>query len=148
MTTVACNRHTMACDSYLTDGNTIQSVRKVFKRKGHLVGIAGDYAECMEFVRWWLKGKHERGYTGTMEEVEVLILTSSGKILHYSGCSNPFELDDQFAAIGSGATAAMGALHVGATPAQAVTAASKVDVNTGGKISIRRRGKNDGRQEG
>ena len=141
MTTVCCNHELMACDSYLTDGNTIQSVRKIFKRKGHVVGIAGDYAACMEFVKWWLKGKFEDECPCEMDEVEVLILTNKGKILHYSSCVEPFELVDGFAAIGSGATAAMGALHVGATPEQAVLAASKVDVNTGGKISIRRRGK-------
>lgn len=140
MTTVVCNRHEMACDSYLTDGHTIQSVRKVFRRKGHVVGIAGDYAACMDFVTWWLRGGGAE-YDGEMGEVEVLILTKAGKILHYSSCSKPFELRDDFAAIGSGSAAAMGALHMGATPAQAVLAASKVDVNTGGKISIRRRGK-------
>ena len=140
MTTVVCNTHEMACDSYLTDGNTIQSVRKVFRKKGHVVGIAGDYAACMEFISWWLRGGGEE-YNGTMDEVDVLILTTKGKILHYSSCSKPFELTDPFAAIGSGSAAAMGAMHMGATPAQAVLAASKVDVNTGGKISIRRRGK-------
>lgn len=143
MTTIACNRKEMACDSYLTDGSMVLHVRKVFKRKGHVVGIAGDYAACMEFVGWWLKGNYEDEFTGEMSEVDVLILTKDGKLLHYGACSRPFELEDDFAAIGSGAAAAMGALHVGATPAQAVKAASKVDVNTGGKISIRRRGMKD-----
>ena len=140
MTTIACNRSEMACDSYLTDGNMILHVKKMFKRKGNLVGIAGDYAAAMEFIEWWLKDPTDE-YTGEMDEVDVLVLTSHGKLLHFGATTKPFEIEDKFAAIGSGCAAAMGALHVGATPAQAVKAASKVDVNTGGKISIRRRGK-------
>jgi ATP-dependent protease HslVU (ClpYQ) peptidase subunit len=133
----------MACDSFLTDGNTVQHVRKVFRKKGHVVGIAGDYAACMDFITWWLRGGGPE-YEGEMQEVDVLILTAKGKILHYGACAKPYELEDNFAAIGSGSAAAMGAMHMGATPAQAVRAASKVDVNTGGKISIRRRGKGNG----
>jgi ATP-dependent protease HslVU (ClpYQ) peptidase subunit len=45
--------------------------------------------------------------------------------------SSWMKIDEPFFAIGSGSTTALGAMHAGATTAQAIKAATKVDPFTG-----------------
>jgi hypothetical protein len=47
---------------------------------------------------------------------------------------HPYPLNDPFAAIGSGAMAALAAMHLGSNPRQAVKVAAKVDPSTGGSV--------------
>jgi hypothetical protein len=128
----------MAGDTLLV-ADTKANATKVFRHKGACIGIAGSYIECMEFVRWWKSGA--KGSPPEMEEVDALVLTRDGRILMFNQHHSFFEIDDQFAAIGSGGAAALGAMHMGATPEQAIIVAGKVDPTTGGKPTIRRRGK-------
>lgn len=138
MTTIVCNRSMMAGDTLLT-GESPCNATKVFKHKGSIVGVAGTYANCMDFVRWWKGGT--QGEAPDMEDVDALVLTADGRILCFNHHRSFFEINDRFSAIGSGAHAALGAMHAGADPAEAITIASKVDPNTGSKPTIRRRGK-------
>jgi ATP-dependent protease HslVU (ClpYQ) peptidase subunit len=138
MTTIACNHQLMAGDTLLTSDIKCHA-QKVFKHKGNCVGIAGSYTECIIFVNWWKKGA--KGEAPSMKEVEALILTSDGRILCFDQHESFFELTDGFAAIGSGAQAALGAMHAGAGPEDAVLIAGKVDPGTGDKTTVRRRGK-------
>lgn len=137
MTTIACDRHVMAGDTLLT-GDVKCSATKVFKHKGNCVGIAGSYAECIVFVNWWKKGA--KGDAPDMKDVEALVLTKDGRILSFDQHESFFELKDDFAAIGSGAQAALGAMHAGADTKTAVKIAGKVDPGTGFKTTVRRRG--------
>lgn len=135
MTTIVCTREIMVGDTLLTS-DTKASAIKVFKHKGHCIGIAGTYIHCIEFVRWWKDGGNPpRPKT---KDVTALVLTPKGKILCFDSYHTFYEIRDPFTAIGSGAAAAMGALHAGATPQQAVRIASRVDAATGGKLTVRR----------
>jgi ATP-dependent protease HslVU (ClpYQ) peptidase subunit len=138
MTTIACNHAVMAGDTLLTSDIKCYA-QKVFKHKGNCVGIAGTYVDCMLFVSWWKKGA--KGDAPSMKDVEALILTKDGRILCFDQHESFFELDDKFAAIGSGSQAALGAMHRGAWPKEAVQIASKVDPGTGFKTTVRNRGK-------
>jgi len=142
MTTIACDRKLMAGDTLLC-ADTKANATKVFKHKGAVVGVAGTYVHCMEFVKWWRDGA--QGDTPDMEEVDAIVLTKDGRILCFNHHHAFFEITDSFTAIGSGAAAALGAMHAGADPAAAIKIASKVDMFTGGKPTIRRRGTRDGR---
>jgi ATP-dependent protease HslVU (ClpYQ) peptidase subunit len=138
MTTIACNHALMAGDTLLTSDIKCNA-QKVFKHKGNCVGIAGTYVDCVVFVNWWKKGA--KGEPPKMDEVEALVLTNDGRILCFDGHASFFELNDKFAAIGSGSQAALGAMHMGAWPKEAVQVASKVDPQTGFKTTVRNRGK-------
>jgi len=138
MTTIVCNTQYMAGDTLLTSDIKCHA-QKVFKHKGNCVGSAGSYTECIVFVNWWKKGA--KSDPPDMKDVEALILTSDGRILCFDQHESFFELKDDFAAIGSGAQAALGAMHMGASPEQAVNIAGKVDPGTGNKTTVRRRGK-------
>ena len=138
MTTVACNRDYIAADSLIV-GDHMGHGRKVFKVKGNCIGIAGTYVASMNFVRWY-KRKDKDSPPDGIEDVNALVLTPSGSIRVYEGTVDYYEVEDDFCAIGSGAGAALAAMHLGCNPVKAIETATKVDAYTGGKIHIRRRG--------
>jgi ATP-dependent protease HslVU (ClpYQ) peptidase subunit len=145
MTTIAANREGLAGDSRLISGSTISHGRKVWRRKGAVLGIAGGYAQAHRLVDWFLSGA--RGDPPELDEVEAVILTRDGRLLHYEGAERPFEVADEFISIGSGKEAAMAAMYMGADPRKAIQVASLVDANTGGPIHYRRRGKSNGKEK-
>lgn len=140
MTTIVCNKEEMACDLQLTYAGQIKSKTptKVWEIPGHelhypedfLLGICGSADMMIEVVDYFerpelFKGPPKlRGATG-------LVLTRSGKIFQFDTAGKWFAIATKFAAIGSGSPSAYGALHSGATPKEAVMAASKVDPFTG-----------------
>jgi len=127
----------MAGDTLLVSETKANAV-KVFKHRGACVGVAGTYVMCMEFVKWWKSGA--QGEPPDMEEVDAIVLTRDGRILCFNHHTSFFEISDAFTAIGSGGAAALGAMHAGASPERAIKIAGKVDMFTGGKPTIRRRG--------
>lgn len=137
MTTIVCNREEMAGDTLIVS-DTKATATKVFKHKGSCIGVAGSYIECLEFVRWWKGGA--KGEPPEVSEVDALVLTKDGRILMFNQHHAFFELEDPYAAIGSGGAAALGAMHAGATPSQAIKIAGEIDPCTGGKPTKRRRG--------
>lgn len=146
MTTVVCNREEMASDSQLT-GEYRASAKKLWKIKGAVIGIAGEYSACTRFVKW-LQGELQD--EPDMETVDAMVLTTDGRILHYNGSTEPFEVEDQFSAIGSGSQAAMAAMHMGASVERAIEVAALVDVGTGGPVQyhkITKRKRRNGKEE-
>ena len=136
MTTIVTDGKTMAGDTQLSDeGGPLSHGRKVYKSRGTCIGIAGTYADCIRFVNWWKRGM--KGNFKDIGDVSALLLSPEGKIFYFDGEAQSYLVTDKFMAIGSGAAAAMGAMHMGATPKQAVKVASKVDQYTGGKITTR-----------
>jgi 20S proteasome alpha/beta subunit len=138
MTTIVCNTRYMAGDTLLTSDIKSHG-QKVFKYRGNCVGISGTYVDCIVFINWWKKGAKKS--PPEMKEVEALVLTADGRILCFDQHESFYEMKDDYAAIGSGAAAALGAMHMGADPKKAVQVASKIDPGTGYKTTVRRRGK-------
>ena len=98
-----------------------------------IVGAAGDWDDVLKF---WevLQGKpvKDAGLGGDAE-LEGIELHPDGIFL-YTASGKRFAIRDQFYAIGSGGPYAIGAMAMGATPAEAVALASQFDPATGGKI--------------
>lgn len=63
-----------------------------------------------------------------------LILNKAG-IWVYDAHPEPYKVKDKFAAIGSGAQAALAAMYLEQSPKNAVRIAAKVDPLTGGRIN-------------
>lgn len=135
MTTIACNKDTMAGDSRCADASSMCNVTKIFRIGEKLVGVAGAYANCMEFIKW-MRGGMDADMVPDMDNVYALVLSSRG-IAQYDGHPTPFYVRDKFAAVGSGCQAALAAMICGKTPSEAVRVAAKVDSHTGGRVTTK-----------
>lgn len=131
MTTIVCDRFQISSDSFLTDDCTTTQVRKLFKFKEGVVGVAGGYEECHNFIKWMKNGRKD--IPPKMKNVTAIALTKSG-ILVFDSSIKPYRVDDKFYAIGSGAQAALAIMHYGGSTKDAVRMASKVDPHSGGRI--------------
>lgn len=132
MTTVAANRKMMAADSQATggDGSRMGCV-KLHKIGKLIVGFCGSLSDGHRFIDAMKAGEDVDG--GLDESFGALILSSSG-LWYYENSLHPIKVVDKFIAIGSGASAAMGAMHMGADPKKAVKIAAKCDSYTGGRV--------------
>ena len=145
MTTIVCNRRHMASDTLLAS-YTKESVNKIWRVGNSLVGIAGVYSECVKFVRWLKEPGSIDENDIEVSEVSALVLKDSG-ISVYDGGFSPYSIQDQFAAIGTGAMAALGVMYVlealeasvsdDKSVQLAVGTSMRVDPMSGGKIAVR-----------
>jgi len=130
----------MACDLQMTVGlmTKVKTKTKIFKIPAHerhfnedfLIGFAGTASDIIDIVDFYMnpdlydRMPRTKGLSG-------LILTASKKIFVFDTPGKWLAVDQPYHAIGSGNNAALGALSVGATPKEAVLAASKIDPYTG-----------------
>jgi hypothetical protein len=136
VTTIAANRECMAADSLAnTDGRAFHT-RKLYRVRGALIGISGGLDHGMMFVRWYAAGADLADRPKGLD-ASALALDRSGLYRYESECY-PMPIEDGFAASGSGAYAALAAMHMGATPKEAVEVACKVDVYTGPPVVVER----------
>jgi ATP-dependent protease HslVU (ClpYQ) peptidase subunit len=141
MTTIIANKEGMASDSQMTDGNIKSSVPKIWRIRGWLVAGGGSYHEIVKLINT-IKEQKEFSPIKVMAEVELektedcdlLFLSPAGKLFVTENGSEAMTVSDPFYAIGTGAQAALAAMHMGATPREAVRIAAKIDANTGGRI--------------
>lgn len=97
-----------------------------------IIGFAGQLdigLELADFMRY--PETYTRAPRVPRGSLTALILTDKGKLFQFTNPGKWIEIRDKYFAIGSGALAAMGAFHAGASAKEAVIAASKVDPFTG-----------------
>lgn len=140
MTTIAANREGMASDSWVGDGNPAS---KIIRGSGILIGVAGDLYYGTLLARWVVEG--ERGMAPPWDEsykmddddkasdTTILILRKSG-LFTMDGRCIVIQCTRDFAAIGSGSEAALGAMVLGHSPQEAVEAAVQVDASSKGPV--------------
>lgn len=116
----------------------VKTKTKIFKIPAHerhyhedfLIGFAGTASEIIDIVDFYMnpdlyeRMPRTKGLTG-------LVLTESKKIYMFDTPGKWLAVNTPYCAIGSGLHVALGALSVGASPKEAVIAASKVDPFTG-----------------
>lgn len=135
MTCVAVSvKHlTLATDSRCSSEGGMCEVIKAKRVGKGIVGAAGDWDDVLKF---WdvLEGKPPKDAVLRNDaELEGIELHPDGIFL-YTASGKRFAIRDQFYAIGSGGPYAIGAMAMGATPAEAVALASRFDPATGGQI--------------
>ena len=132
MTTItACGRD-MACDSQVSGGFTSAS-RKIRKKNNCIVGYAGDWIAGEYFADYYLSKKEQKPERDSDDDIELLVLKPSGiYLVDYR--FREVRICGKHYAIGSGSAAAMVAMNLGLTAAEAIKEAIKVDDYTGGKI--------------
>jgi hypothetical protein len=146
MTTIAYRDGILATDSQLTvdtgSGARKHSCRKLFRKRitegkksyDVIIATAGESSPGMVFVDWYGSGKpipdlflHIGG------DFTCLVLTPRGLLEFDVYCRGEL-VESEFYAIGSGAMAALAAMHCGKSAVEAVRVAARIDPYTGGRI--------------
>lgn len=139
MTTIAFRSGLMAADSRTTveseaGGARVFRCEKLYrvespKHGGEvIVGTAGETFSALVFLDW-LKTEKSEGVDNLIlgeADFTALVLTRRGLYEYDKWCRGERILD-RFYAVGSGAKAALGAMHMGADARQAVAVACRVD---------------------
>jgi len=135
MTTIACNREEMACDSRTSfdGGEFLTCDDKVEIIGDELVGACGNTDSIFKFLHWFKDQSKDRPEFTDQDCFSVVVLNPKG-IFVYLDSTYAFRVRDPFYACGSGSMAAKAAMLCGKTPAEAVAIAIKCDKNSGGPV--------------
>ena len=139
MTTIAYRDGIMAADSRTTvdseaGGSRHFRCEKLYAVKGKtghavaIVGLAGESAPGLVFLDWYRSGA-KTGDARLLDgeaDFTALVLTRKGLFEYDKWCRGE-RVQERFYAIGSGAKAALGAMHMGADARKAVMVACRVD---------------------
>lgn len=139
MTTIASDGRTVAADGRRCIGNEIvcDNYRKLVVMEGRVFGITGGLAGGEAGIRWVLAGadpaevpKTDPQYSWTVIEFKVEHCVSWRS-------SDPYpETTPYPVTFGSGCDYAMAVLDLGFSPPDAVKAAARRNVHTGGEIQV------------
>jgi ATP-dependent protease HslVU (ClpYQ) peptidase subunit len=138
MTIICCKDGVMAADTRIVHGDAgIAKVTKLFRkrigRRDHILGFSGVMSYAIMYIEWFGSGKPMPDHLRNIpDEHGFNVMILAGKRLYEAdGIGRPIEVESKFYAIGSGAMAALGAMHHGATALQAAKIACKLDHNCG-----------------
>lgn len=156
MTTIVYHDGVLASDSQVTAGDARKfRCEKLYRVdvKGveALVGLAGGAFDGLAFLDWLVGDKPEppqRLIDGEADFTAVML--NRYGLFEFDKWCRPDKVLERFYAVGSGASAALGALHMGATARQAVEVACRIDPFSGGPIvemslTARKRTKRNGK---
>ncbi|AXQ68353.1 peptidase HslV family [Caulobacter phage CcrBL10] len=155
MTCIVYRDGALAADARVLDLWTpCGDVPKIGKRTGPggtlLFGAAGESSYVQIFLDWvkseqfdeWLADGGKGAYCdmGRPEkpdkETNGYVILPDGTCLRFESGAPAYVMRAPFYAFGSGTWSALGALHMGATAAQAVEIAAKCDIGTGPLASV------------
>ena len=133
MTVIAYRDGVMAADSRITfsgeeSGSAYGRCAKLYRTKDAIIGLQGESSPGLVFLDWYKSGKRKppEGLVTSDADFFALVLTKHGLFLFDKWCRGE-EVLDEFWAIGSGAKAALGAMHMGADAEQACDIACRID---------------------
>lgn len=148
MTTIVYRDGIMASDSRSTaeseaGGSRVFKCVKMYEKivpgEGRVViGTAGEGYPALLFVDWYGTGKEPPGTLIDGDADFTCIVLSKRGLWEYDKWCRGEKVIGKFYAIGSGAKAALGALHMGANAAQSVRVACKIDPYSAGPIRTMR----------
>lgn len=135
MTTIAADllRGVMCADTQWNDGSMKGRWRKVYRRKGALIGLAGALSEHAIWLKAYDTGLWEDHYPSIHETVAIRLDRAS--LSTWTIEDGWIKVQEPRWAIGSGASFAIGAMDAGATVEQAIRVALKRDAGTSGRVS-------------
>jgi len=133
VTTIVATRYMMAADSKTVVGESWFYSQKLYRIGNKIIGCAGDSSASEKFLHWFKHPKSKRPEFKDSESFAALVLSPDG-LFHVdeSLCLDPIK--DAYFAIGSGAIAALVAMDCGLSPVEAIEAAARRDLNTGGDV--------------
>lgn len=137
MTTIAYRDGVLASDSCASDDQQMMRFTKLHRMGGYVFGFCGDAHACHEFVTRF-KGGTALSSMKVKGDLSALILMPDGSCMRWDNRGGAFPIEDKFAAIGSGAGVAIGAMHFGADAREAVKAACKYDPGSAGPVRYKK----------
>jgi len=129
MSVVVFDGKCMAADYACLHNGVMLPVKKIFRlNDGSLLGISGKSTLLKQLVDWANGGFNPAeippDQLNTDKSATLMHVTKTKgytpKIQIYENSTSPYDIDNKFAAIGSGIDAALGALHAGASAVNAV----------------------------
>lgn len=142
MTTIAFRDGIMAADTQETQGESQLRCKKLYRctsPKGRrvIIGTAGGSFSGMVYVDWFKEGGDRPSVLDNISNDEDFhnLIWDGKNLFEVNWLWRPIKVPTpKFFAIGSGAPAALGALHMGASAKEAVNVAKKIDIYTGGRV--------------
>lgn len=133
ITTVAWRAGVLAADKKASSDGTAWRVTKLRRTKTHAIAFAGNVANGLQFIKWFSDSVRREEYECPLnKETEALVMDlETGECEHWDCEGIPIPIEDKFAAIGSGAAFAIGAMSFGASAIEAVECASEWDNDSG-----------------
>lgn len=139
MTTIAARLSTgeMAADSICAGDDVHYLVSKLRKAPRSIFGGAGQWDTLLRFyAHLTVSGGAPEALLKILEpcgDIEVLEMREDGLYV-YESCYISTPIKNDFYAVGTGRNFAIAAMHMGASPREAVALAAVYDTNTGGPI--------------
>lgn len=124
----------MCSDSQISaNGTRLGSMKKVYKHKNWLLGVAGSCSGMKEIIDWFFN-EMPQDSPRISESCAGIIVDPDGKVFHVEEGLVPYEVDAEFHVQGVGYEVALGALAMGASAEDATRVAIKYHSGCGGKI--------------
>lgn len=133
MTVIAFDGKTLAADKQADNGWTKHRTTKI-RRAGHfLIGSSGDADAGAALKVWFERGAVEADFPKEAADKNnaTLMVVGEEGIRLYQRTPHAIHLEQPRHAIGSGAEAALAAMHCGKTAAEAVEIASLISIGCG-----------------
>lgn len=134
MTVLVYRDGVMCSDSQISaNGTRLGSMKKVYRNKNWVLGVAGSCSGMQEIVDWFHNGMPVDS-PRIAESCAAILVDPSGKVFHVEESLVPYEVDSEFHVQGIGYEIALGALAMGASAEDATKVAIKFHSGCGGKI--------------
>lgn len=138
MTTVAYRDGVLAADT-LGCSHIRRHCKKLHRVGDSILGFSGNYMDCLHFVRWFEKKDGPLTFANFRNDNSdapdvAAIVVCNGEAEKWTEHCQPTPIYEPFFAIGSGAQAAMAAMHMGASAKEAVKIAMLIDPHTAGEV--------------
>lgn len=141
MTVIVSDGQTVAADGLVCAGDEpmVFDRQKIRAAGGVVIGFAGDDRFCEPVVDWYYRGcdpdTMPKTPDGEAHEWSFVVFKPDHVTTYHSKSVYPQNYPYPFA-IGSGQDYALGALYAGATPEKAVRIAMRLNVHSGGKVTV------------
>jgi ATP-dependent protease HslVU (ClpYQ) peptidase subunit len=141
MTTIATDGVTIAADGLAARGDEVcrQDVKKIREKDGVIYAMSGPLPIFAPLMEWHSNGAKVADVPQVHSDLEwgLLVISNAGAFEYSSRCVYPSQVEMPFT-LGSGADYAMGAMHAGKTPAEAVQLVIDkcLNVHTGGRVQV------------
>lgn len=140
MTIIAVRNGVMARDSLYVANGMKSYGPKIWQSRDYIIGWAGDEGDCFILRNWFLSSdkstmpQYRLQHKDEEPAATLLVLYPNNKVELVYSTGYISEMISEFEAIGSGAIAAMAAMHMGADAQRAAEIACIVSDGCGGEV--------------